>query len=644
MPDSSSSILYSPEGVERRDTSHLSAGPSKSAAPPSTATPHSNHSSPTRTELETLLEKANKDMKIMHRELRDLRHRARTLELLVPSLEANYRNHHPSSDAIVAELKLFADRLACAERDRDDAQATIVYMTDSWGQLEEYLHVLDTHAQDAKRGLSNVFSKQINTVATLMPPWKLYPDRILTLDKFSGGLEARTYTQRAPSGTRESLFPLSRNSLHHHVSPKQPLPAPLPRVLPDILPPLSHSRDGIASRTHSPPRRNTHDSAEHQRASNSSQRISSSGHSPLPTRPTSTDRESRYHPYAHDRERSPYFRPREYESRTGRADESSKYYQFAEPMMSATQSPRKQSDGTTSESSTPPGQVRTCRSCGNPGRLRDGKCVEKWGPGPDGKGTVCDKCVPAIVNASTFHSLLSLRCRKKKVRLETREKLQAAASQLYPPDYSQYPYVGSVPPSGNGVDHGRTSQYSPNGYDRETDRRSLGMGLTIAGSGSSVTSAGSSSTSSTRTAVAPYPREEVGRYSEDEGGRWSRSRRDWVDKDERLGTLRPVRDTDSASPPPTQPDYDAYPTSSRVRPNSQSRPEEPLDSEMQSQSQSQSQMDVDQAAEDPEDIHMQSQSQSQSDDLSSSRDNKLVFDIDSGSESESEGSATPQPV
>ncbi|KAF8697261.1 hypothetical protein RHS03_07784, partial [Rhizoctonia solani] len=35
---------------------------------------------------------------------------------------------------------------------------------------------------------------------------------------------------------------------------------------------------------------------------------------------------------------------------------------------------------------------RTCRQCGLPGRYKDGKCVEKWGPGPEGPGTVCDRC------------------------------------------------------------------------------------------------------------------------------------------------------------------------------------------------------------------------------------------------------------
>ncbi|KAH6869739.1 hypothetical protein BKA70DRAFT_367210 [Coprinopsis sp. MPI-PUGE-AT-0042] len=34
---------------------------------------------------------------------------------------------------------------------------------------------------------------------------------------------------------------------------------------------------------------------------------------------------------------------------------------------------------------------RICRQCGQVGRYKDGKCVEKWGPGPMGPGTVCDR-------------------------------------------------------------------------------------------------------------------------------------------------------------------------------------------------------------------------------------------------------------
>ncbi|KAI0666042.1 hypothetical protein C8Q78DRAFT_469665 [Trametes maxima] len=58
---------------------------------------------------------------------------------------------------------------------------------------------------------------------------------------------------------------------------------------------------------------------------------------------------------------------------------------------------------------------RICRQCGLPGRYKEGKCVEKWGPGPEGPGTVCD------------------RCRKKMKRVERRGTLdgQSAAGQMH---------------------------------------------------------------------------------------------------------------------------------------------------------------------------------------------------------------------
>ncbi|KIY64736.1 hypothetical protein CYLTODRAFT_424963 [Cylindrobasidium torrendii FP15055 ss-10] len=55
---------------------------------------------------------------------------------------------------------------------------------------------------------------------------------------------------------------------------------------------------------------------------------------------------------------------------------------------------------------------RVCRTCGQPGRYKDGKCVEKWGPGPLGPGTVCD------------------RCRKKIKRVERRATVKPLVPQL----------------------------------------------------------------------------------------------------------------------------------------------------------------------------------------------------------------------
>ena len=31
-----------------------------------------------------------------------------------------------------------------------------------------------------------------------------------------------------------------------------------------------------------------------------------------------------------------------------------------------------------------------CRQCGLPGRYKDGQCIEKWGPGPESPGTICN--------------------------------------------------------------------------------------------------------------------------------------------------------------------------------------------------------------------------------------------------------------
>ncbi|KAF9480750.1 hypothetical protein BDN70DRAFT_594437 [Pholiota conissans] len=61
---------------------------------------------------------------------------------------------------------------------------------------------------------------------------------------------------------------------------------------------------------------------------------------------------------------------------------------------------------------------RICRQCGMVGRYKDGKCVEKWGPGPMGPGTVCDRFA------------IFCRCRKKMKRVERRGTLDQQQHQL----------------------------------------------------------------------------------------------------------------------------------------------------------------------------------------------------------------------
>ncbi|EJF59981.1 hypothetical protein DICSQDRAFT_155961 [Dichomitus squalens LYAD-421 SS1] len=73
---------------------------------------------------------------------------------------------------------------------------------------------------------------------------------------------------------------------------------------------------------------------------------------------------------------------------------------------------------------------RICRQCGLPGRYKEGKCVEKWGPGPEGPGTVCD------------------RCRKKMKRVERRGTLESQnmAAMQHPPPAVHPSGVHQAPP------------------------------------------------------------------------------------------------------------------------------------------------------------------------------------------------------
>ena len=48
---------------------------------------------------------------------------------------------------------------------------------------------------------------------------------------------------------------------------------------------------------------------------------------------------------------------------------------------------------------------RICRSCGEPGRYKEDKCIEKWGPGPMGPGTVCDRYGSLLLRRSTALTL-----------------------------------------------------------------------------------------------------------------------------------------------------------------------------------------------------------------------------------------------
>lgn len=88
--------------------------------------------------------------------------------------------------------------------------------------------------------------------------------------------------------------------------------------------------------------------------------------------------------------------------------------------------------------------LRTCRQCGLPGRYKEGKCVEKWGPGPQGPGTVCDRCRKKMkrverrgtLDASAQNSA-SLRGSQSQSQRASHAQLPSTHSQPYSQSYSQ---------------------------------------------------------------------------------------------------------------------------------------------------------------------------------------------------------------
>ncbi|KAH9853229.1 hypothetical protein C2E23DRAFT_691059, partial [Lenzites betulinus] len=102
---------------------------------------------------------------------------------------------------------------------------------------------------------------------------------------------------------------------------------------------------------------------------------------------------------------------------------------------------------------------RICRQCGQPGRYKEGKCVEKWGPGPEGPGTVCD------------------RCRKKMKRVERRGTLdsQSVSAQLHHPPAAVHPSgAPQAAPNGRALHRSETMHIHPSSSAAASSHSRLG--------------------------------------------------------------------------------------------------------------------------------------------------------------------------
>ncbi|KAL5519685.1 hypothetical protein ACEPAH_1368 [Sanghuangporus vaninii] len=142
---------------------------------------------------------------------------------------------------------------------------------------------------------------------------------------------------------------------------------------------------------------------------------------------------------------------------------------------------------------------RICRQCGVPGRYKDGKCVEKWGPGPEGPGTVCDKC------------------RKKMKRVERRGTLDgsvaAAQHQAFLAQRQSQPQLSS---------QGTTIPMAPSSNQSRTSLRS--DTLVLDPSGRETSSSSQSKNTRKLSWIAGEDRAEVSGKARDRGEKDERSR------------------------------------------------------------------------------------------------------------------------
>ncbi|GJJ07833.1 hypothetical protein Clacol_002038 [Clathrus columnatus] len=122
---------------------------------------------------------------------------------------------------------------------------------------------------------------------------------------------------------------------------------------------------------------------------------------------------------------------------------------------------------------------RTCRQCGQPGRYKDGKCVEKWGPGPEGPGTVCDRCRKKMkrVERRGDANASMLAQAQAQARAEAQQAQAQAAQMSQNATLSAQNSLASVGGRGEKSNNGnksmldsRSPRVSPSRSDREKDK------------------------------------------------------------------------------------------------------------------------------------------------------------------------------
>ncbi|KAJ7052562.1 hypothetical protein C8F01DRAFT_1170438 [Mycena amicta] len=313
-----------------------------------------------------------------------------------PATNGTDANPTPLPQATVTLLLALDERAITAERERDELSARLATLTSNWSQLEAYMGSVEASVREARRGYARVVREEGDVAAGYdyraphpisLPPLpfsrandskRTRTDSMFSIDGYASankrpraegdydGVSVSVFIFRYLTSTLQYSYPQSRRSTYVTAN-HRPIP---------------------------PPHHHHH-------------------HHPLDRQPTVPNTNAS--PFAPYSDRSPARQPSHLTQRSrsrSRSLSAGGSEDLDAMLLDSTtgnmQVRREKERGGTMDGRAPatvpnptPGQPfparnaqnqRLCRQCGLAGRYKDGRCVEKWGPGPMGPGTVCDRC------------------------------------------------------------------------------------------------------------------------------------------------------------------------------------------------------------------------------------------------------------
>jgi uncharacterized protein (DUF3084 family) len=125
------------------------------------------------TQLATLLAESYKDAENLRRELASAKKRAEKAERVLVNLQTAQQASADASSVsgpspdVSRMIMDYEDRIARAERGRDEAEARRRTIHDTWASLDRYFSLVETRAHDARLHFGRVVSGEITSVSLL---------------------------------------------------------------------------------------------------------------------------------------------------------------------------------------------------------------------------------------------------------------------------------------------------------------------------------------------------------------------------------------------------------------------------------------------------------------------------------------------